>query len=117
MPPIDAPAPPPGPQPRPAPACGARALGEALADAPVLRELGTRIAQSSACLDLVRPLLPASLRPLVRAGPIGDGVWCLLVPGPAAAAKIRQLLPALLERLAAAGQPVQTIRLSVPRRR
>lgn len=117
MPPTDAPAPPPAPRQRPAPSTGSVALDRALANAPVLRELGARLGQSSACLELVRPLLPAGLRSLVRAGPIGDGEWCLLVPGPAAAAKIRQMLPTLVDHLTAAGQPVRSIRLSVPRQR
>ncbi|HMN19878.1 MAG TPA: DciA family protein [Ottowia sp.] len=112
MPPIRAPSP--RPEHRPA---SAVPLGQALAQAPVLRELGARISQSADCLEQVRPLLPASLRTLVRPGPIEDGVWCLLVPGPAAAAKIRQLLPALVQQLAAAGLGVHTIRLSVPRNR
>lgn len=83
----------------------------------MLRELGARIDQSAACLERVRPLLPAQLQPLVRAGPIEDGVWCLLVPGPAAAAKIRQLLPTLVQHLGTARLGVHTIRLSVPRGR
>jgi hypothetical protein len=43
-----------------------------------------------------------------------DGTsWCLLVDGPAAAAKVRQLLPAIQERLRAGGCDVQSIRLKI----
>lgn len=92
-------------------------LDEALAAAPALRQLSERLGQSSACLDVVRPLLPEGLRSLVQAGPIEDGVWCLLVPTPAAAAKIRQLQPILLEHLQSARLPVRTIRLATRRNR
>lgn len=100
------------------PASGAALrLDEALAAAPVLRRLGERMGQSSACLEAVRPLLPPGLRPAVQAGPIEDGVWCLIVPTPAAAGKIRQMLPLLLERLQSVPLPVCAIRLATRRER
>ena len=61
------------------------------------------------------PLLPPALRELVRPGPIEGESWCLLVPHNAAAAKLRQLAPALLDRLRATGRSVSTIRIKVMR--
>jgi len=49
----------------------------------------------------------------VQAGaPEGDA-WTLLAPHQAAAAKLRQLAPALQAALAAAGHPVSTLRVKV----
>ena len=88
-------------------------MGRALEDAAALGPLRQRIAASSARLEVIRPLLPAALRGTVMAGPIDDEEWCLLVPHSAAAAKIRQLLPALREALQARGHPTRAIRIRV----
>jgi hypothetical protein len=58
-------------------------------------------------------LIPTALRPAVRPGPIDGNAWCLLVEGNAAAAKLRQVLPALLDRLRDRGWEVTSIRLKV----
>jgi hypothetical protein len=58
-------------------------------------------------------LLPAALRTSVKAGPIEGESWCLLVTGNAAAAKVRQMLPALQAQLQAEGHGIQNIRLKV----
>ena len=71
------------------------------------------MAASASRLDTIRPLLPPALRRGVLAGPIDDDEWCLLVPHPAAAAKIRQLLPALRSALETAGHPKRDIRIRV----
>lgn len=86
---------------------------QALEQAPGLQQLRLQMAQSSACLATVRPLLPAGLRQAVQAGPIDEQIWCLLVPHQAAAAKIRQLLPVLRQALQGAELPVQDIRIKV----
>lgn len=90
-------------------------MHQALQRSEVLQQLGERIHQSSARLHAVRHCLPPSLRTQVRAGPIEDQVWCLLVPNSAAAAKLRQLLPTLLEQLATTGLAVRVIRVKVLR--
>ena len=76
-------------------------LGTALARSEPLGRLMQRLRESNDCLDAVRALLPAGLANEVRAGPLDDLGWTLLVSGSAAAAKVRQLLPrieaALLE--------------------
>lgn len=75
-----------------------------------LLELGQ---ESSQRLKAIDKLLPAALRSSVSAGPIEDGVWCLLVRGNAVAAKLRQLLPSLEAHLRARGHEVTSIRLKV----
>jgi hypothetical protein len=49
----------------------------------------------------------------VQAGPAEGDVWCLLVNGSAAAAKLRQLSPMLVTRLRNRGWDVNTIRIKV----
>ena len=88
-------------------------VGQALDAAAALQPLRARLAASAARLDTIRPLLPAALRRALLAGPIDDEEWCLLVPHSAAAAKIRQLLPALRTALEAAGHPRRDIRIRV----
>lgn len=92
-------------------------LQEAVGRAPTLAHLSRLASESGARLAVVRPLLPPGLRELVRAGAIDDKGWCVLVPHNAAAAKLRQLLPALQERLQASGHPVDAIRVKVERMR
>jgi putative hemolysin len=90
-------------------------LRDAVDRAPTLARLSRMAAQSALRLRIVQPMLPAGLRELVRAGPIDEASWCLLVPHNAAAAKLRQLIPALLSCLQAAGHPVGAIRVKVER--
>ena len=68
---------------------------------------------SLARLRAIETLIPASLHMAVKAGPIDGPVWCLLVNNNAAAAKIRQLLPALEAHLRSRGWEVNSIRLKV----
>jgi len=92
-------------------------LQEAVQRAPTLVSLGQIATASSACLETVRPLLPPELLPLVRPAGLEQASWCVLAPHNAAAAKLRQLIPAMLERLQAAGHPVRAIRIKVERGR
>ncbi len=69
--------------------------------------------ESSARLQAIQPLLPPALRSAIQAGPIEGPSWCLLVKGNAAAAKLRQLAPALAAHLRSKGWDVQGIRLKV----
>ena len=90
-------------------------VATALDGAAGLAPLRERLAESSARLEIIRPLLPTALRAGVVAGPIDESQWCLLVPNPAAAAKVRQLLPAFRLALEAHGRPVADIRIRVHR--
>lgn len=86
---------------------------EAIRAAPTLAQLGARIKESTARMDVIRPLLPPALRADVAAGPVDANGWRLLVPNNAVAAKLRQLKPMLREALGAAQLPVADITIKV----
>ena len=86
-----------------------RALGSHAAFARLLQ----RVQESRRRHEAIGHLLPDALRAQVRAGPLDDEGWTLLVPSGAAAAKLRQLLPGLVDALRAAGLPVAAIRVRV----
>lgn len=88
-------------------------LQQASEEAPVLARLTALTRESAARLKAVEMLIPAALRPAIVPGPIDDDSWCLLVSGNAAAAKLRQLQPALLAHLRSKGCEVNAIRLKV----
>lgn len=71
-----------------------------VAQSPLLVQLTQQAARSQRLRERIEPLLPPALRPLVTAGPLEGDQWCVIVPNSAAAAKLRQLLPALLAELA-----------------
>ena len=86
---------------------------QAIEDSAVLGRLASLIKESSARLKAIESLIPETLRPAVKAGPIDDETWCLLVTGNAAAAKIRQLMPLIESRLRNTGWKVTSIRLKI----
>lgn len=88
-------------------------LQQASEESPTLAQLAALTRESSARLRAIEALIPAALRPAVQAGPIDAGHWCLLVNNNAAAAKIRQLLPALQAHLRSRGCEVSAIRIKV----
>ena len=88
-------------------------LQQAAQEAPSLARLVALVRESADCLAIVTPLIPPGLRAVVKAGPIEAGTWCLLVQNNAAAAKLRQLLPALQAQLRVKRRPVNVIRIKV----
>lgn len=88
-------------------------LEQAVGEAPSLAALQERIRASQHCLQLVRPLIPASLRQHVKAGPIQDNEWCILVGSASASTKLRQILPAMQQVLTQHAVQVQRIRIKV----
>ncbi|MDP3617057.1 MAG: hypothetical protein Q8R49_04430 [Rhodoferax sp.] len=88
-------------------------LLQATQDSPTLARLTALSRDSVARLKAIEPLIPASLRPSVKAGPIDGPAWCLILDNNAAAAKIRQILPALESHLRSKGWEVNSIRLKV----
>lgn len=88
-------------------------LLQASLEAPTLARLTELAMDSSARLKAIEPLIPAALRPAIQAGPIDGPIWCLLLDNNAAAAKIRQILPALESHLRAKGWVITSIRLKV----
>ncbi|WP_305806728.1 hypothetical protein [Stenotrophomonas sp. YIM B06876] len=88
-------------------------LQQASQESPTLANLVALTRDSSERLRAVESLIPAGLRASVQAGPIEGPTWCLLVKNNAAAAKLRQLLPALQAHLRSRGWDVNAIRLKV----
>ena len=86
---------------------------QATQDSPQLARLTSLMMESSARLRAIEGLIPHPLRPLIKAGPIDGDNWCLLVEGNAAAAKMKQLVPALVAGLHVKGWQVSSIRLKV----
>lgn len=89
-------------------------LQQASHEAPELTQLLRQTQEAQQRLRCIRPLIPENLRAAVQAGPIEDAQhWCLLVSSHAAAAKLRQLLPAFAAHLRTKGWQVEHIRLRV----
>lgn len=80
---------------------------------PTLARLAQLTRDSSNRLAAVLPLVPPMLRPSLQAGPVEGDSWCILVKNNAAAAKIRQLLPAMAAHLRTKGWNVAAIRIKV----
>ena len=88
-------------------------LLQATKESETLSRLCDLAAESAQRLKSIQSLIPISLRPCVHPGPIEGPVWCLLLDNNAAAAKIKQLLPALEAHLRSKGWEVNAIRLKV----
>ena len=88
-------------------------LQQAAEDSPTLARLAQLARDSGKRLEAVEFLIPAPLRSAVKPGPIEGPSWCLLVDSNAAAAKLRQVVPALLIRLHDRGWQVTSIRVKV----
>jgi hypothetical protein len=88
-------------------------LLQAAEDSPTLARLSQLARESGERLKAVELLIPASLRASVRPGPIEGPAWCLLVDSNAAAAKLRQVIPALIAHLCNRGWQVNSLRLKV----
>lgn len=69
--------------------------------------------ESQSRLQAVADVLPPALRSGVVAGPYEGGEWCLLIANPSVLAKVRQLVPELMVRLAHANLAVNAIRLKI----
>ena len=88
-------------------------LLQATQESPTLARLADLAADSNARLKAIQMLIPSTLRSTVQAGPVEGSAWCLLVGSAAAAAKLRQLLPALEAHLRSHGWEGASIRLKV----
>ncbi len=91
----------------------ARPLGDSLAGDDGLAGLLARVRASQARLDALADVLPGLLRQHLRAGPLDDEGWTILAANSAVAAKLRHLLPTLLETLVAKGWQATSIRVKV----
>ena len=88
-------------------------LHEAAENAPTLARLTQLVRESADRLRAIESLIPPALRTAVKPGPIEGTSWCLLVDSSAAAAKLRQLVPAFQRKLSSRGWEVTSIRLKV----
>ena len=88
-------------------------LQQAAEEAPTLARLARLARDSGERYKAIEASIPAPLRTSVRPGPIEGTTWCLLVDGNAAAAKLRQLLPLLQQKLNSRGWEVTAIRLKL----
>lgn len=88
-------------------------VAAALGRSEPLTGLLQRMRESKARLDAVTPLFPPGLVGGIRAGPLDDTAWVLLVSHAAAAAKLRQMLPALEAALRERGWPGPPIKIKV----
>lgn len=90
-----------------------RSLSEALQLAPTIASVLASHKEAAACYALIEPLLPAGLASQLRPGPLQDGTWTLFAAGNASAAKVRQLLPRLAQRLQAARGDVREVKVKI----
>jgi hypothetical protein len=89
---------------------------QAAEESPMLARLASLARESAQRLEAIAPLLPTGLLACIKPGPIEGPAWCLLVDGNAAAAKLRQVLPVLLNSLRERGWEVTSIRVKVQAR-
>lgn len=88
-------------------------LQQAADASPMLAQLVALTRESSERLRAVESLVPPALRPALQAGPIEGTTWCIVVKSNAAAAKLRQLVPAMQAHLRSKGWQVNVIRLKI----
>lgn len=88
-------------------------LGTALTRSEPLTHLLQRLKASQDRLAAVEPVLPPGLRGQVAAGPLDETGWTLMADHPAAAAKLRQILPAVESTLAERGFAKVSVRVKV----
>ena len=98
------------------PAGPAFKLATALEQSEPLGRLLRRLHDAQAHFEAIAPLLPASLRADVRPGPVDGDCWTLLAAHSPAAAKVRQMLPDLLQQLQDRGRQVTSIKVRVQSR-
>jgi hypothetical protein len=88
-------------------------VNQAVQASPVLASMFERVAYSQNLFNLVLSQVPPSLHAQIAAGPVDEGVWCILITNPAVATKLRHLRPNLLAAVQAAGHPITEIRLKI----
>jgi hypothetical protein len=94
-------------------AAQAMPIGEALRASAPLGRLAERLRLSNALYAAVAPLLPAGLAAHVSAGPVDEEGWSLLCANASVAAKLRQLVPLLEQRLRESALAVAAVRVKV----
>lgn len=88
-------------------------VAEAMASSGNLVSLLDRVQASAQRLMDARAALPAGLAAHLSAGPLDEAGWTLLAHSGAAAAKLRQCIPAIQQLLSLRGWPEVPIRVKV----
>jgi len=88
-------------------------IADALAHSEPLAQLARRMRESQARLGAIESLLPPALRAQVKAGPIDELGWTLLVSNSAVSAKLRQMVPALEAHLRTQGWDGPPVRVKM----
>ena len=88
-------------------------IAQALRESAPLGRLAERLRLSNDLFATVAATLPPGLVSEVSAGPVDDDGWSILCSNAAVAAKLRQVVPHLEQRLRDAGRPVAAIRVKV----
>lgn len=88
-------------------------VATALEGSQPLAQLLRRLQEAKQHYQTICPLLPPGLRADVRAGQVDGDTWTLLASHNPAAAKLRQMLPLLLDQLRAAGWQGSAIKVKV----
>ena len=87
----------------PAQAQPALPLADAMRSSKPLALLAERLRESKRRFDCIAPVLPNALAAHARPGPVDEHGWTLLAANAAVAAKLRQLVPLFVARLAEHG--------------
>jgi hypothetical protein len=88
-------------------------IAQALRESAPLGRLAERLRLSNALFASIAPVLPVGLAGQVSAGPVDDDGWSILCSNAAVAAKLRQIVPHLEQRLRDQGRAVAAIRVKV----
>ncbi len=97
----------------PAPAQSALPLADALRSSKPLALLAERLRESKRRFDCIAPVLPDALAAHARPGPVDEHGWTVLAANAAVAAKLRQLVPLFVARLAEQGFTDLALRVKV----
>lgn len=88
-------------------------LADALRGSEPLARLAERLRESKQRFACIEPLLPPALAGQALPGPVDAHGWTLLAVSPAAAAKLRQLVPVLEAQLTDQGFVPPSVRVHV----
>jgi len=90
-----------------------QAVMNAAERAPGLGSLMATAQRNQKRLTLLKGVVPPIILTQLSAGNLEQGVWCLMLKSPAAAGKLRQLVPAMCAHLRTKGELVHDITVKV----